>query len=264
MENFHSEIEKLRQMPIKIDVWAYKQIGKRNEGSFKRNYQNLIVKECGEKLISVVKLKLSQEDYYLKKFFSKKNIFNNNLIPKEIFLRESHAKRLAKADKYFRKRGLYIHIVSGWRNPKLQKIIKNDYAKKFGQIKADRMYASTDGKVPAPHCTGAAVDLKLRDLSTNEKIKMNVFFEKEEICSLYWGEELLKQNKLNKISVEGVKNRRILYHVLCTKGIIFERKKDLFTAHPGEYWHYSDGDVLSSFLKRKKIIKYGVVFPEIK
>jgi D-alanyl-D-alanine dipeptidase len=256
MINFHPNIQKLRETPIKINDWIYKQVGRKNDGPFKKNYQGLITKECGEEMVDIDGYKISNDEYY-------KNYFlEGSLISKKIFLRESHAKRLFKVDKFFRDRGLYIHIVSGWRHPKLQKMIKEKYASKFGQKKADRLYASIDWKVSAPHCTGSAFDIELRDLSSKKKIRMNVYFNNEKVDSLYWAEELLKKDKLKCFSIDAVKNRRILYHALCTKNVIFKKKKDLFTGHPGEYWHFSDGDVLSSFLNKKKFTKYGIIYPK--
>lgn len=259
--DFLTDIKKLRDIPIRIDSWVYGQVGKRNDGPFKENYQNLEVRECGESLVNVSDFGLSNEDYYFQKFSDEKEILARKLIAEKVFLRISHAKRLAVADKYFRERGLFVHIVSGWRHPELQKIIKEKYAEEFGQEKADRLFASVDKKVPSPHSTGASFDIELRNVSTNRKIAMDVYFNNEKIPSLYWTEELFGEGKLDSASVEAVKNRRILYHGLCTKGVIFEKSEDLFVAHPGEYWHYGDGDTLSSFLRREKFIKYGVIYP---
>lgn len=261
MPDSHLDIEKLRDIPVKIDSWAYEQVGKRNDGPFKDNYQSLEIEECGEILVDTSELDLSSEDYYFQKFSGEKEILAKKLIAEKVFLRESHAKRLAKADKYFRKRGLFIHIVSGWRHPELQKIIKEEYAKKFGREKANRLFASIDRKVPAPHSTGASFDVELKDLSTNKKIEMDFYFNNERMPSLYWAEELFKEGKLDSISAEAVKNRRILYHGLCSESVIFEKSEDLFVAHPGEYWHYGDGDTLSSFLEKEKFIRYGLVYP---
>lgn len=253
---FHSDIKKLRNSSINIDRWAYKQVGKRNDGPFKRKFQSLEVRESGGSLIDVSELGLSNDNYYFKRFSNK-----NNLVSKKVFLRKSHAERLAIADKYFRERGLVLHIVSGWRHPELQRIIKEEYAEKFGQEKADRMFASVGGKVPPPHSTGASFDIELRDLATNKKINMDVYFNHENIPSLYWAEELLKEGKLDESSSEAVKNRRILYHGLCSTGVIFEKKEDVFVAHPGEYWHYGDGDTLSCFLRKEPFIRYGIIYP---
>ena len=261
MLGFHFDIKKLRDVPVKIDKWAYEQIGKKNDGPFKDNYQNLEVRECGESLVDTGGFGLSSEDYYFKRFSSEKELLAKKLITEEIFLRKSHVERLARADKYFRERRLFLHIVSGWRHPELQKIIKQEYAEKFGQEKADRLFASINRSVPAPHSTGASFDVEIRDISTGEKIDMNVCYEDEKISSLYWAEELFSDKKLDSCSMEAVKNRRILYHGLCSKDIIFGKEEDLFVAHPGEYWHYGDGETLSTYLRKEPFIRYGIVYP---
>lgn len=250
-----------RLFQIEIDDWAYGQVGKKNDGPFKDNYQSLEVRKCGESLVDISDFGLSNEDYYFKRFSKKQEILAKKLITEKIFLRKRHAERLAIADKYFRERGLFVHIVSGWRHPELQRIIKEEYARKFGREKSDRLFASVDRKVPSPHSTGASFYIELRDVSTNGKIEMDVSFDDEKIPSLYWAEELMREGKLDRSSIEAVKCRRILYHGLCSEGVIFHKKEDLFVGHPGEYWHYGDGDTLSSFLRREKFIKYGVIYP---
>lgn len=261
MSDFNFNITKLRNTPINIDRWAYEQVGKRNDGPFKNNYQNLAVRECGESLIDINIFGLSGEDYYFKKFSDKKSMLTKKMIAKKVFLRKSHAERLGRADKYFRENGLFLHIVSGWRHPELQKIIKEEYAKKFGQEKASRLFASIDRNVPAPHSTGASFDLELREVSTDKKIEMDVYFENEKIPSLYWAEELFAEGRLCSSNTEAVKNRRILYHALCSARVVFKKSNNLFVAHPGEYWHYGDGDTLSAYLKKEPFIKYGIVYP---
>lgn len=261
MIDFHSDIERIRSIPIEIDSWVYEQVGRRNDGPFKDNYQNLEVRECGDPLVDTSDFGLSNEDYYFSRFKDRKEILAKELITEKIFLRKNHAQRLAKADQFFRERGLFIHIISGWRHPQLQKIIKEEYSKKFGQEKADRLFASVNRKVPAPHSTGAVFDVELRNLTNQKKVDMNVFFEGEKIASLYWAEELMQNGKLDNKSVEAVKHRRILCHGLCSEGIIFNKKEDLFVGHPGEYWHYGDGDTLSAYLRKEPFIRYGIVYP---
>jgi hypothetical protein len=60
---------------------------------------------------------------------------------------------------------------------------------------------------------------------------------------------------------EALQNRRILYHVLCTQGIVFDRQEDLFVEHPGEYWHFGDGDPLSAYLRREEFARCGLLEP---
>ncbi|MDR3559493.1 MAG: hypothetical protein P4L58_03775, partial [Candidatus Pacebacteria bacterium] len=232
MPKFHFDIKKLRDIPVSIDNWAYGQVGERNDGPFKDNYQSLEVKDCGESLVDIDELGLSNENCYFQRFSDQREFLDKKLITEEVFLRKSHAGRLAKADKYFRRKGLFVHIVSGWRHPELQKIIKEEYAKKFGQEIADRTFASVDLKVPPPHSTGASFDVELRDISSDKKIEMNVYFGNERISSLYWAENLFKEGKLDNVSVDAMKNRRILYHGLCSVGVIFEKSEDLFVVHP--------------------------------
>ena len=256
------ELAWIRNIPIDIDPWAYEQVGKRNDGPFKDNYQYLRIEESGESVVDCSSFGLSSKDYYYSRFSSNKQMISEGLISKKVLLRESHAQRLARADQYYRKRGLLLHIVSGWRHPELQNIVKKEYAQKYGQERADRLFASVGRQVPPPHSTGAAFDVELRDINTKQKIDMDVFYENERIISLYWAEELMAYGKLDTKNSQAAMNRRILYHGLCTKGIIFERDDDFFVGHPGEYWHYGDGDVLSAYLKKEPYIRYNAVYLE--
>lgn len=262
--------EKLRNKPIVIDQWAYKMVGKRNEGPFKRLYQELKVLSDRDKkndeLIDISKIGIVSRDYYFERCAGAGNGYNKLFAKGPIFpsvlLRKSHAKRLSRADCYLRKMGLFLNVVSGWRHPELQKMIKDEYAKKHGKDTADRLFASINGKVPAPHSTGAAFDAEVRHLESGEVLNTIVKYRGEKINSIYWGEELLKERKLKeKANQEAALNRRILYHILCTKDVLFSSRKDLFFVHPGEYWHYGEGETLSSFLAGKKSIKHGLIYP---
>lgn len=263
-------IEKLRKKPIVIDQWAYSMVGRRNEGLFKRLYQELkVLPDRGKKnneLIDISEIGIVNRDYYFEKYVRIGNKYNRLFAKESIFpsvlLRKSHAKRLLRVDCYLRKMGLFLNVVSGWRHPKLQKMIKDEYAKKHGKEVADRLFASSNGKVPAPHSTGAAFDAEVRHLESGGVLNTIVKYRGEKINSIYWGEELLKKKKLkNKANQEAVLNRRILYHILCTKDVFFSSRKDLFFVHPGEYWHYGEGETLSSFLAGKKSIKHGLIYP---
>jgi D-alanyl-D-alanine dipeptidase len=262
--------EKLRNRPIVVDEWAYKMVGQRNEGPFKRLYQELrVLPERDKKnneLVDVSRLGIVNRDYYFEKCIGVGNKCNKfsaeGIIFPYILLRKSHAKRLLKADCYLRKIGLFLNIVSGWRHPKLQQMIKDDYAKKHGKEVANRLFASIDKKVPPPHSTGAAFDAEVRYLESGNVLNTVVKYKGEKVNSIYWGEELLKKGKLkNKADQEAVLNRRILYHILCTKNILFTSERDLFFVHPGEYWHYGEGETLSSFLARKRSIRCGLIYP---
>lgn len=262
--------EKLRNKPIVIDGWAYKMVGKRNEGPFKRLYQELKVLSDRDKkndeLIDISKIGIVSRDCYFERCAGAGNRYNklfaDGLIFLGVLLRKHHAKRLLRADAYLRKMGLFLNIVSGWRHPKLQQLAKDEYAKKHGKDTADRLFASIDKKVPPPHSTGAAFDAEVRHLDSGNVLKTVVKYKGEKVNSIYWGEELLRKGRLkNKADQEAVLNRRILYHILCTKDVLFSSKKDLFFVHPGEYWHYGKGETLSSFLAQKKSIKFGLIYP---
>ena len=61
MQNFHYDINKLRNIPVNIDSWTYEQVGKGNDGPFKENYQNLEIKSLFSILFLEKGLHVSRE-----------------------------------------------------------------------------------------------------------------------------------------------------------------------------------------------------------
>jgi hypothetical protein len=90
---------------------------------------------------------------------------------------------------------------------------------------------------------------------------MHVTLNDEPIYGLYRLEEIALNDPecLGEEDIECLKNRRILYHMLCTEGIVL-KKDELFTEHPGEFWHYGDGDPLSSYLQKEKCARYSMIY----
>jgi D-alanyl-D-alanine dipeptidase len=266
----HGFIENLKNLPIEIDNWALKEVGLDNEGPFKKNYQSLKVRETNELLVDISQLGIISFDHYFDKFLKGDAAYSEavkkKIIHPHAYLRKSHAERLAKVDAKIKEAGLFLVIVSGWRHPEIQEIAKKEYTKKNGAEKAERMYASSVGwSVPAPHTTGAAFDIEIWSAKTGKKLSMKISVGSEFVYGLYKGEILASKRpsifESNSLK-EALGNRRLLYHLLCTKNVIFDREEELFVGHPGEFWHYGDGDTLSAYLRKEKYIRYGLIYPE--
>lgn len=272
--SFSKFIEALRNTPIEIDNWRYSQVGKKNDGPYKANYQSLKLckQQSFDRLVDVSRYGIASCDFHLDEFFNGVNDYKDSVIDGTLFsrslLRDNHAKRLAKADAILRCNNLFLYVASGWRHPVIQEKSKSLYAKYHGKETAGQMFASVGEDIaPAPHSTGAVADLAILELSTGKALPMYVTLDGNQIFNLYYLEEIAAINPdlLSKYGVlEYVKNRRILYHLLCTLGVAFDEKEDLFIAHPGEFWHYGDGDPLSAFLNREPCARYGEIYPDTK
>jgi hypothetical protein len=71
---------------------------------------------------------------------------------------------------------------------------------------------------------------------------------------------LEKREPVNEEEKEKAKIRRILYHLLASPGWALG-ENEMFKVHPGEYWHFGEGDPLSAFLKGEKKAKFGYAKP---
>lgn len=264
-----SALNELRKTPIEIDPWMLLQVGFDNDGPYKDEYQRIKVLDSKEPLVNVSESGIVSSDFYLTEYLSGKKYLeeavNKGLLKPFAYLRKSHTTRLQKVDNFLRRNGFFLHIQSGWRHPELQEIVIRQYAKEHGKSKARRLFAPVkEESAPPPHATGAAFDLEIRSLDDARRQELYWSHEDKNIYSASELELLVKNNPelLDLLELRNVlENRRVLYHCLCTKGIVFDDEKDLFTPHPGECWHFGDGDPLSAYLRKEKHARYGLINP---
>lgn len=265
-----NKLSDLRSTPLFFDDWMISQVGEENNGPYKGAYPNMPVEECKEPLVSVNDFGITGSDFYLGEYLSGKDYLKiaveNKLLHPVAYLRRSHVKRLQRVDKFLRESGLFIHIQSGWRHPLLQEAVIAEHARVSGQASARRMFAPVlEGAAPPPHATGAAFDLELRSLESGKRQEMYCRVDGKQIYGGHRLEILVHRRPRllnNEAIVTALENRRILFHCLCTIGVVFDRTEELFTPHPGECWHFGDGDPLSAFLRREKVARYGLAYPD--
>jgi D-alanyl-D-alanine dipeptidase len=120
-----------------------------------------------------------------------------------------------------------------------------------------------DGQAPPPHSTGAAFDLEIWSLEIGCRLEMYYTEGGANVYNAYAMEKLALDGTRpgEEAFVTALCNRRILYHVLCTKGIVFESDSELFCNHPGEFWHFGIGDPLSAYLSREPAARFGIIYP---
>jgi D-alanyl-D-alanine dipeptidase len=107
---------------------------------------------------------------------------------------------------------------------------------------------SVDENSPAPHATGAALDLTIRWIGNDQLWMGSIFddvtplahrdhFEKGDASAMSFSDE------------EARANRRLLHWAMSDAG---------FAGHPDEWWHFSWGDQLWSALSESPAAHYGL------
>jgi len=213
-------------------------------------YQELIsipVGENNEPLVDVRTYDSSITTQYTKQEKIEMFPFTGNTI----FVRDSVAKKLAKANKNLSKYGNFkLKVVSGYRHPKVQ---RKYFEKKYNQLKV--LYPHLDDEelknlthnfiaVPevAGHPTGGAVDVTIVDENGKELdmgTKIGDFSDPEKIKTFAKG-----------ISKEQLKNRLFLHDIMVNEG---------FAPFYGEWWHFSYGDREWAYFYGKKQSLYSPI-----
>ena len=178
---------------------------------------------------------------------------------KQCFVRKEVKERLLEAQSKL-PGGILIRIWDAWRPFALQEELYDKYSRKlieqfclekYGEEERKRyirQYISEPHKdeimVPV-HTTGGAVDVTLvREDGTelNMGTSFDSFSEKAHTYYYEKGEEKEIQ-----------KNRRMLYHAMCSSG---------FTNLPSEWWHYDYGDRFWAYYSGNAVMYEGVFTKE--
>ncbi|HWP32081.1 MAG TPA: M15 family metallopeptidase [Fimbriimonadales bacterium] len=198
--------------------------------------------ECGEPLVDF--LEMCPEILWAKPVWN---------YTREHLLRLSVAERLCKAARNLPK-GYRLAVVEGWRPLHIQRRMHLSAYLRWkerhpdwspAQLKrfTNRFTAPIDKKVPPPHTTGGAVDVRLCDENGNEL---------DMISPYKTGEPRAYPFDAKNLSKEARKNRRILKEVMESAGI---------TNYPSEYWHYSYGDQGWAYRGGHPYAIYGLIEP---
>lgn len=182
------------------------------------------------------------------------------------WLRRGVAERLAAVNARLGQGGLEVVVLDGWRSRVLQAHMHDvwvpaalrqrfptmseaEIARRVGQYWAA---PTIDPDRPAPHSTGAAVDLTLRWRASGQPQWMGCLFDETS--------DLATPDYFERAGGEGVafsseearRNRRLLYGAMSDAG---------FACHPGEWWHYSWGDQMWARLTDAATAVYGQAEP---
>lgn len=146
-----------------------------------------------------------------------------------------------------------IRVFEGLRDIETQNQLFNDKAKEIQLAnpnftpeeviaETSKWVSPTLNNVPV-HSTGAAVDIRLYDESTQTLLEMGKF-------GVIWGKNESAQTFSNNISDEIINNRLFLLVAAAEVGLI---------NYPYEYWHFSAGDRYAAYWEHLKQAVYNKV-----
>jgi zinc D-Ala-D-Ala dipeptidase len=180
----------------------------------------------------------------------------------ELLLRRSVSGRLAAVNRQLGEVGLELFLFDAWRPRAVQayfhdvwmprELRKRDSSLQGAALvqAVERYWSapSLDETSPAPHATGAAVDLTLRWVG-GDKLWMGSIFDDVTPLAHRDRFEVEAGGELAFSDEEARANRRLLHWVMAEQG---------FAGHPDEWWHFSWGDQLWARLSGEPAGFYGL------
>lgn len=183
-----------------------------------------------------------------------------------LFMRRTVAEKLQRVNTRLLSVGLRLHLFDAWRPRAVQAFFYDVFMPeqlrqrrpelKGADLRAEveRYWSAPtmDASSPAPHETGAAVDLTVAIAATGEHLYMgSVFDDATAIANLDHFERPAETAwSLSEDEARG--NRRVLFHLMRAEG---------FVGHPDEWWHYSFGDQFWAALTGAPTAQFGVAAP---
>ncbi|MEO8895343.1 MAG: M15 family metallopeptidase [Rhizomicrobium sp.] len=180
----------------------------------------------------------------------------------KLLLRRSVADKLRKVNARASAAGLELFLFDAWRPRAVQayfhdvwmpaELQRRDPSLTGASLaeEVERYWSapSSDENSPAPHATGAAVDLTLR-WKDGEALWMGSLFD--DVTQLAGRDrfECLAADNFSFSDQEAQANRRLLHWLMTEEG---------FAGHPDEWWHFSWGDQMWAALGGTGDAHYGL------
>lgn len=183
----------------------------------------------------------------------------------DLLVRASVGERLARINARLGEAGLELFLFDAWRPKAVQAYFHDvwmpgEIARRQPALggaaltqEVERYWAapSTDESSPAPHATGAAVDLTIRWVGSDPLWMGSIF---DDATALAHGDrfENLDADAMSFSDEEARANRRLLHWVMVQED---------FAGHPDEWWHFSWGDQLWAALTGAHAAHYAEATP---
>ena len=179
-----------------------------------------------------------------------------------LLLRRTVAEKLLIVNARAGQAGLELFLFDAWRPRAVQAYFHDlwmprelkrrdpmlDGARLTEEVESYWAAPSWDENSPAPHATGAAVDLTLR-WKDGEALWMGSLFDDVTALSARDRFESLAPDNFSFSDQEARANRRLLHWLMAEEG---------FAGHPEEWWHFSWGDQLWAALTKAPYAHYGL------
>ncbi len=179
-----------------------------------------------------------------------------------LWLRRSVAEKLSRLNARAARAGLELFVFDAWRPRAVQAYFHDVWMPRELKRRdpslcgaalteeVERYWAapSEDTTSPAPHATGAAVDLTLRWKGGEQLWMGSLFDDVTELAHRDRFEQLDAEN-FSFSDQEARANRRLLHWLMTDEG---------FAGHPDEWWHFSWGDQMWAALTAAPAAHYGL------
>lgn len=179
----------------------------------------------------------------------------------ELLVRSSVGHKLATVNRRLQSEGLELFLFDAWRPRAVQawfhdnwtprELQRRDPSLQGAALKAEveRYWAAPtdDPMSPAPHSTGAALDLTIR-IEGAALLWMGSMFDDATLLA-HRDHFERESNTVAFSDEEAQANRRLLHWVMSEEG---------FVGHPDEWWHFSWGDQLWAALTGAGAAFYGL------
>ena len=180
----------------------------------------------------------------------------------KLLLRRTVAEKLLKVNARAGQVGLELFLFDAWRPKTVQAYFHDVWmprelkrrnptlegARLIEEVERYWAAPSADEDSPAPHATGAAMDLTLR-WKDGESLWMGSLFDDVTALSACDRFEALAPDNFSFSDQEARANRRLLHWLMREEG---------FANHPEEWWHFSWGDQLWAALSKAPAAHYGL------
>lgn len=183
----------------------------------------------------------------------------------KVLLRRSVADKLLRVNRRAGEAGLELFLFDAWRPRAVQAYFHDVWMPRELQRRdpglvgarlteeVERYWSapSESAASPAPHATGAAVDLTLR-WKDGEALWMGSLFDDVTRLAARDRFEFLTPENFSFSDREACANRRLLHWLMTEEG---------FAGHPDEWWHFSWGDQMWAALTGADAAHYGLAEP---
>ena len=174
--------------------------------------------------------------------------------------------RLAAVDARLAEAGLALYLFDAWRpravqayfhdvwTPALLRGKHPDWSEDAVRAAVGRYWAAPtqDPDRPAPHETGAAIDLTIVWRDDDSPLWMGALFD--DPSSVSAPDHYEGAGAVSVSDEEARANRRLLHWVMTEAG---------FCPHPNEWWHFSYGDQYWAHVMNHPAALYGLAEPEL-